>query len=188
MSKVLCHLGQPRTAKPATQHEYGIMRNQMIQSPWVALSDEEFIKRVTVEGSPFYGALMHGRDLMELQSETAVWRAQSLVGLDFDDCDISSREMVQIFTDQNLAPWVGYNTFSNDPAGNGGESYRLLWKVDIDLNLTYQECSQALKRMRALSRERSDKFSNNPTRLWQGTNSGCFFFNPRSKKVNLRSI
>lgn len=188
MSKVLCHLGQPRTSKPATQHEYGIMRNQMIQSPWVALSDEDFVKKVTVEGRPFYGALMHGRDLMELQSETAVWRAQSLVGLDFDVCDISSREMVKIFTDQNLAPWVGYSTFSNDPEKNGGESYRLVWKVDIDLNTTCQECSKALKKMRKISKDRADSRAMNPTRLFQGTNSGCFLFNPESKKVNLRSI
>jgi hypothetical protein len=188
MTCVLCHLGKPRTTKPATQSEYGILRNRMIQSPWVALEDEDFIKKVTVEGRPFYGALMHGRDLIELQSEVAVWRTQSLVALDFDACDISSKDMVQIFVEQNLSPWVGYRTFSNDPVGKGGESYRLLWKVDIDLNLTYGECSRALKRMRSLSKERSDKFANNPTRLWQGTNSGCFLHNPESKKVNLRSV
>lgn len=185
---VLCHLGQPRTSKPETQHEYGMMRVQMIQSPWVCLSEEEFIDKVTVQGCPFYGALMHGRDLMELQSEKAVWRAQSLLGLDFDHCPVSSRNMVELFSSQGLAPWAGYHTFSNDPISNGGESYRLIWKVNIDLNLKYEECSAAIKEMRLMSQGHADKFAANPTRLFQGANKGAFLVNGTAPKINLRSL
>lgn len=188
MSTVLCHLGQPRTSKPETQHEYGMMRVQMIQSPWVCLPDAEFIRKVAVEGRPFYGALMHGRDLMELQSEKAVWRTQSLLGLDFDKCPVSSRSMVEIFSNHNLRPWAGYFTFSNNPQSNGGESYRLLWKVDINLNLSYEECTAAIKKLRKVSLDHADKFASNPTRLFQGANGGAFLADSSSPKLNLKAL
>lgn len=185
---VLCHLGQPRTSKPATQHEYGMMRVQMIQSPWVCLPDAEFIQKVTVEGRPFYGALMHGRDLMELQSEKAVWRTQSLLGLDFDKCQVSASKMVDIFSNSNLRPWAGYFTFSNNPEANDGESYRLLWKIDIDLNLNYEECTAAIKNLRVVSQGHADKFASNPTRLFQGANGGAFLVDSSSPKLNLKTF
>ena len=87
----------PRTAKPETLQEYGKLREKMIQSPWVALSEVDFIDYVTQQGCPFYSALMQGRDLMELQYEKLVWRTQSLVGLDFDVCDIPGTDMVEWF-------------------------------------------------------------------------------------------
>ena len=62
---ILCHLGAPRTAKPATLQEYGKLREQMIQKPWVALSEVDFVRAVTEQGCPFYQSLMNGRDLME---------------------------------------------------------------------------------------------------------------------------
>lgn len=188
MSTVLCHLGQPRTSKPETQHEYGMMRVQMIQSPWACLSDEDFVHKVTVEGCPFYGALMNGRDLMELQSEKAVWRCQSILGLDFDFCPVPHQKMTELFKAEGLAPWVCYPTFSNDPVTNGGESYRLLWKVNIDLNLKYEECLSAIREMRRISQGHADRFAANPTRLFQGANRGPFFVNESSPKVNLRLL
>lgn len=187
MNKILCHLGAPRTAKPATLAEYGKLRERMIQRPWVSLSEVDFIRAVTEKGCPFYGGLCNGRDLMELQFEKLVWRAQTLVGLDFDVCVIKANEMVDWFTFFDMKPWLGYFTFSNDPA-NAGQSYRLLWRVDTDLNLSYDECTRALKTLRKQSGDYADKHALNPTRMWQGTNSGFFHYAHDAKRLNLKEL
>jgi hypothetical protein len=184
---ILCHLGAPRAAKPETLQEYGKLREQMIQRPWVALSEVDFVRAVTEQGCPFYSALMNGRDLMDLQYEKLVWRTQSLAGLDFDVCDIPASDMIGWFKHKGMTPWLGYYTFSNDPA-NAGQSYRLLWRVDTDLNLTYDECAAALKKMKALSFNRADKHACNPTRLWQGSNSGFFHYDVNGKRLNLKEL
>jgi hypothetical protein len=187
MEKIVCHLGLPRTAKPASLSEYGKLREKMIQSPWVALSEVDFINYVTEQGCPFYQALMDGRDLMELQYEKLVWRTQSLVGLDFDVCEVSGYDMAKHFQYLGMKPWLGYFTFSNDPANNG-QSYRLLWRVDTDLNLTYDECARALKKMRALTNNLADKHAANPTRMWQGSRSGFFHYAHDGKRLNLKEL
>ena len=81
----------------------------------------------------------------------------------------------------------GYYTFSNN-AANGGESYRLLWRVDTDLNLSYDECAKALKVMRAMSNNLADKHANNPSRLWQGSNSGFFHYDSQATRLNLKEL
>ena len=187
MNKVLCHLGAPRTAKPASLQEYGKLREQMIQRNWVSLHEHDFVRAVTEQGCPFYSALMNGRDLMEMQFEKLVWRTQTLVGLDFDVCHISADDMAKHFQYLGLRPWLGYYTFSNN-AANGGESYRLLWRVDTDLNVTYDECARALKKMRALTNNLADKHAANPTRMWQGTNSGFFHYDTNGKRLNLKEL
>ncbi len=187
MEKIVCHLGLPRTAKPASLAEYGKLREQMIQRDWVSLPEVDFVRAVTEQGCPFYSALMHGRDLMELQYEKLVWRTQSLVGLDFDVCQIGGEEMTMIFDSFGMKPWLGYYTFSNDPA-NGGQSYRLLWRVESDLNLSYAECASALKKMRLLSGNFADKHAANPTRMWQGSNSGFFHYAHDGKRLNLKEL
>ena len=184
-NKIVCHLGAPRTAKPRTLQEYGKLREQMIQRPWESVSEVDFIRLVTEKGCPFYGGLCNGRDLMELQFEKLVWRTQSLVGLDFDVCDISSDDMRKHFQYLGLQPWLGYYTFSN--AGSK-QSYRLLWRVETDLNLSYDECSRALKKMRALTNNLADKHALNPSRLWQGTNSGFFHYDTNGKRLNLKEL
>jgi hypothetical protein len=185
MNKVLCHLGAPRQSKPGSLAEYGKLREKMIQSPWVALSEVDFVNYVTQQGCPFYSALMNGRDLMEEQFEKLVWRTQSLVGLDFDVCEVSADDMRRHFQYLGLQPWLGYFTFScNGPK----QSYRLLWRVDTDLNLTYNECARALKKMRALSNNLADKHAANPTRLWQGTNSGFFHYDTNGVRLNLKEL
>ena len=187
MNKVLCHLGAPRTSKPASLQEYGKLREQMIQRNWVSLSEVDFVRAVTEQGCPFYSALMNGRDLMDLQFEKLCWRTQSLVGLDFDVCHISADDMRKHFQYLGLQPFLGYYTFSNDSA-NGGESYRLLWRVDSDLNVNYDECARALKKMRALTNNLADKHANNPSRLWQGTNSGFFHYDTNGVRLNLKEL
>ena len=186
-NKIVCHLGAPRTAKPQTLQEYGKLREQIIQRPWECVSEVDFIRLVTEKGCPFYGGLCNGRDLMELQFEKLVWRTQSLVGLDFDVCEIGAHEMKLIFENMGLKPWLGYYTFSNDPA-KGGESYRLLWRVDTDLNVSYDECALALKKMRLLSGNFADKHAANPSRMWQGTNSGFFHYAADGKRLNLKEL
>lgn len=187
MQKVLCHLGNPRTAKPTTLAEYGKLREKLIQQPWEALHEHEFIRLVTQQGCPFYSALMDGRDLMELQFEKLVWRTQTLVGLDFDVCDVTAGNMIGWLTHKGLKPWLGYYTFSNDSA-NGGESYRLLWRVESDLNLQYDECAKALKVLKSFSFNRADKHALNPSRLWQGTNSGFFHYDSCAPRLNLKEL
>ena len=187
MSSILCHLGQPRTAKPQSLQEYGRLREKMIQQPWACLSEKEFVTAVTQKGQPFYQALMQGGDLMELQFERLVWRTQSLVGLDFDVCEVGGWEMLLTFANMGLQPMLGYHTFSHDP-DNGGESYRLIWRVETDLNLTYDECAKALKKMRVLSGNLSDKNAANPTRMWQGTTRGAFCYNSESTRLNLKEL
>jgi hypothetical protein len=182
---ILCHLGLPRQAKPETLQEYGALRERMIMAPWVALSEVDFINYVTQQGCPFYGGLCNGRDLMELQYEKLVWRTQSLVGLDFDVCCVGADDMRKHFQYLGLQPWLGYFTFSN--AGEK-QSYRLLWRVETDLNLSYDECSRALKKMRALTNNLADKHAANPTSLWQGTNSGFFHYDANGKRLNLKEL
>ena len=186
-NSIVCHLGAPRYAKPDTLQEYGKLREQMIQRPWMCLSEEEFVTAITQKGCPFYSALMQGRDLMELQFEKLVWRTQSLVGLDFDVCEVSGWDMLLKFSKMGMQPFLGYHTFSHN-SDNGGESYRLLWRVETDLNLTYDECSRALKKMRLLSGNLADKHAANPTRMWQGTTRGAFCYNNEGTRLNLKEL
>jgi hypothetical protein len=185
MQKILCHLGAPRSAKPQSLQEYGKLREQMIQRPWVALSEVDFVRAVTEQGCPFYSALMNGRDLMDLQYEKLVWRTQSLVGLDFDVCEVSGDDMRKHFQYLGMQPWLGYFTFSNS---GPKQSYRLLWRVDTDLNLSYDECSRALKKMRALTNNLADKHAANPTRMWQGSRSGFFHYDASGVRLNLKEL
>jgi hypothetical protein len=187
MSSITCHLGAPRTSKPQSLQEYGRLREKMIQAPWACLSEQEFVTAVTQKAQPFYQALMDGRDLMEKQFEKLVWRTQSLVGLDFDVCKVGGWEMLLTFANMGLQPMLGYHTFSHNP-DNGGESYRLVWRVETDLNLSYDECAKALKKMRVLSGNLADKHALNPTRLYQGTTKGAFCYNAESTHLNLKEL
>ena len=187
MNKILCHLGDPRQSKPATLQEYGKLREKMIQRPWESLHEHEFVRLVTEQGCPFYGAILNGRDLQELQFEKLCWRTQSIVGLDFDACEISGDNMAKHFQYLGMKPFLGYYTFSNG-AVPFRQSYRLLWRTETDLNLRYDECARALKKMRVLSNNTSDKNANNPSRLWQGSNSGFFRYAADGKRLNLREL
>ena len=187
MDKVLCHLGNPRTAKPTTLAEYGKLRERMIQQPWEAFHEHDFIHLVTELGCPFYSALMNGRDLMEQQFEKLVWRTQTLVGLDFDVCEVSASNMIGWMSYKGFKPWLGYYTFSND-LSNKGESYRLLWRVESDLNVTYDECAKAIKELKKYSFNLADQPAANPSRLWQGTNSGFFHYDTCAPRLNLKEL
>jgi len=185
---IVCHIGNPRQSKPATLAEYGKLREQMIQRDWACLSEENFIRLVTEKGCPFYGALMNGRDLMELQFEKLCWRSQSLVGLDFDDVEFDVQTVTQWFAKiHKIPPWLVYHTFSHED-GTGVNSFRVLWRAEIDLNLSYDQVAAALKVLRGLSCDRADKHAANPTRMWQGTLSGAAFYDPQAPELNIRNL
>jgi riboflavin synthase len=64
----------------------------------------------------------------------------------------------------------------------------LLWRVETDLNVSYEECAKALKEMKRYSFNRADKHAANPTRMWQGTNSGFFHYAADGKRLNLKQL
>ena len=186
-NSILCHLGDPRSAKPQTLQEYGKLREVMIQRPWACLSETDFIKAVMERGTPFYGALLQGRDLQELQFEKLCWRTQQVVGLDFDVCDVSINDMIYIFSDAGIHPWASYRTFS-DGKVPGKDSFRLLWRVEVDLNTTYEETTRAIKKLRLMSGNYADKFACNATRLFQGTTKGVNHYDPTAPRLNLKQL
>jgi hypothetical protein len=187
MNKVLCHLGAPRTSKPGSLAEYGKLRERMIMSPWVALSEVDFINYVTQQGCPFYSCLFNTRDLMELSYEKLCWRHQQFAGLDFDKCEISADDMTKHFKYLGMQPWLAYPTFSNG-SEPGKHSYRLLWRTETDLNLTYEQCSAALKTMRKFTNGLADKNANNASRLWQGSNAGFYHYDVKAVRLNLKEL
>ena len=188
MSTIVCHIGNPRSAKPQTLQEYGKLREQIIQRPWKSLEPLEFAHLVTEKGCPFYGALMNGIDLMELQYEKLCWRMQKIAGLDFDKTEIRPNEMVERFENLGLRPWLAYPTFSDRTTGKNIRSYRLLWQVESDLNLSYAQTTIALKKLRELSGNLADKFATNCTRMWQGSTHGFTHYSGNAPLLNLRNL
>jgi hypothetical protein len=86
-----------------------------------------------------------------------------------------------------LQPWLVYPTFSNGTTPDR-QSYRLLWRAECDINLTYDECSRALKELRSLSNNLADKHALNPTRMFQGSNAGFFHYDVNAKRLNLKEL
>jgi len=187
MNSILCHLGQPRNAKPQTLQEYGKLRERLIQKPWTSIPEVDFVDAVCNKGTPFYQALMNSRDLMELNFERLCWRLQVFAGADFDKCEVSALEMVRHFTSQGMKPFLAYNSFSHNPS-EGLHNYRLLWRVTTDLNLSYDQSHTALKKIRELSGNLSDKAASNCTRLWQGTRSGAVHYDTNAPLLDLQKL
>jgi hypothetical protein len=171
MNKVLCQINSKGfTQKPQTLQEYGKLREKIIQTGWQALTEGEFIHKVTEKGYAFYGCLFNGHDLMETGREKECWRMQTLIGLDFDHCTVSPEEMCAIYAEQGFDPWLSYETFSSRQ--NLGEfSYRILWRVEPNLNSSYDRVHSLIKRMGGMT-PYADKNAMTVTRLWQGSRSG----------------
>jgi len=186
-NSIVCHLGAPRQSKPETLQEYGKLRERMLMSPWVSLSEEEFVKAITVQGKPFYGCAVNGHDLYELGQEKLCWRLQTIVATDYDACDVPVMEMAQHYEQQGLKPFLAHYSFSHNPK-NGLHNYRLIWRAKCDLNLDYEQVRSAIKKLASLSAGKADAKCQNPTRLWQGTNSGAVFYNPDAPHLDLRLL
>jgi hypothetical protein len=184
---ILCQLGKPRAAKPQTIQEYGKLRDVMIQSPWVALDEEKFVDLVTNKGTPFYGCLFQGHDLLTEADghQKNCWRQQTMVALDFDKCPIGPLTMSEHFAGRGYEPWFTYRTFS-DSETDFHYSYRLVWRVEDDLNVTYDEVREFIKDFSVLAGGHADKHSMDASRLWQGSRKGLVFKGKTPAILNLR--
>jgi hypothetical protein len=185
---ILCQLGAPRLSKPETIQEYGKLRDVMIQSPWVYIEDDKFIDLVTRRGTPFYGCTFNGHDLLTEADghQKNCWRQQTLVCLDFDKCEIDPHYMTTHFQREGKTPWFTYRTFSDGVTAN--HSYRLVWKVEDDLNLSYEDVRAAIKNLATHAKGLADKHSMDASRLWQGSRNGLVYGNDGSAKLDLRSL
>jgi hypothetical protein len=186
MSYILCHIGGPRTAKPASLAEYGRLRERIITSPWAYIPEIDFIKAVTEKGAPFYSCLFT-RDLYELGQEKLCWRQQVFAAADFDAVEVPVLKMVETFSEMGLVPHFSYHTFSNRP-GSSLHNYRLVWRVATDLSLTYEQTHTAIKKLRELSGNLADRNATSVSRLWQGSNSGVVTYAPDAPHLDLRQL
>jgi hypothetical protein len=183
---VLCQIDRRgRKEKPHTMQEYGKLRDHMIQRPWESFDDECFLELVTEKGCTFYGCLFKGLDLMELQFQKLCWHTQTLIGVDFDKCKVEPEAMVDLYSELGFLPWLAYRTFS-DGELEGKSSYRLLWKVDIDLNVSYDQTHRFIKKFASLAgTDLADKHSMDPSRMWQGSTKGYVHHDSDSFPLNL---
>lgn len=164
---VLCQINDEGfKTKPTDIRFMGKLRDKMIQRGWVQLNDYEFVRKVTEEGFAFYGCLFNGRDLMETGQQRLCWRMQTMIGVDFDNCPVTPDDMVKVYSDLGLKPWLVYPTFS-DGTKMGLRSYRVLWKCEPDLNTTYEQWWAAIKSLRDVT-PYGDKHASDCSRMWQG--------------------
>jgi hypothetical protein len=187
MSSILCHIGNPRSSKPDSLQAYGKLREKMLLSPWVSLSEGEFVKAITEKGQPYYGCIVNGGDLFELGQEKLCWRLQTLVATDYDACDVPVMDMAQRYEQKGFKPFLGHNSFSHRPE-SGLHNYRLIWRVKCDINLSYEEVGNAIKKLASFSNGKADVKCRNASRLWQGTTSGAVFYNPDAPHLDLRQL
>jgi hypothetical protein len=185
---ILCQLGKPLAAKPQTIQEYGKLRDVMIQSPWVALDEDNFIDLVTNKGTPFYGCLFNGHDLLTEADghQKNCWRQQTMVALDFDKCPIGPPTMSEHFAGRGYEPWFAYRTFS-DSETDFHYSYRLVWRVEDNLNVSYDEVRSFIKEFAGQHAGGfADKHSMDASRLWQGSTKGVVYKGKNPVTLNLR--
>ena len=172
MTKLLCHINDEGfTTKPTDLKFMGALRDKLIQKPWDYVDEDDFVKKVTQQGYSFYGCIFNGHDLMHCDSQTqrGCWRAQSIVAVDIDKCSINPRDMCKFYTDLGLIPWLAYTTFSDRLYGP--RSYRIMWKVEVDHRVSYEEWAAVIKGLSGLT-EHGDRRAMDPTRLWQSSLRG----------------
>lgn len=178
---ILCQMNSEGfKAKPTSLQFYGKLREKMIQRGWVNLDEDEFVRKVTNEGYAFYGNIFDGHDLMELGQQRLCWRAQTMVGVDIDHALVDPLDIIQEYHRIGLTPWLVYGTFSD---GDLLRSFRLLWKVEVDLNRSYEEWKAVIKGLNAVIGTLGDKHAQDCTRMWQGSDQGVIYRNPTAKKV-----
>lgn len=173
MNKILCQLNTKGfTRKPQSLQEYGKLRESIIQSGWKHIDETEFVDKVTNQGFAFYGCIFAGHDLMESGREKECWRMTTMVGLDFDHCEVSPEEMCAFYAERGLDPWLCYGTFSDGTEiEEGKRSYRIVWRVTPNLNTTYTQVHTFIKNLAAMT-PHADKNAMTVTRMWQGSRSG----------------
>jgi len=174
MTRLLCHINDvPFTSKPTDIRFMGKLRDKMIQKPWDYLDEQTFLDKIT-SGHAWYGCLFNGHDLMhcDQQSQRGCWRAQTIVAVDIDKTTVDPQAMCRFYTDTGYIPWAAYTTFSDGV--NGLRSYRLMWRVEVDHNITYEKWAAVIKGLSTLT-EHGDKHARDCTRMWQGShNDTCW--------------
>lgn len=180
MDKLLCQINDEGfTEKPTDIRFYGALRDKMIQKPWTCIEEDDFVDKVTRFGHAFYGNIFDGHDLMEHGRQRECWRAQTLVGVDIDKTTADPQDMCWFYTQLGYLPWMAYPTFSDDE--DGLRSYRLLWKVEVDHNVSYEQWADVIKGLSTLT-EYGDKHARDCTRMWQGSDKGpCWWIWNSSK-------
>jgi len=171
MTKLLCQLNdEPFYTKPTDPRFMGKLRDKMIQRKWSYVTEAELVTRVT-SGHSFYGCIFNGHDLLDGSEgrQRLCWRAQSIVAVDIDKCVVDPQSMARFYTDLGYIPWVVYTTFSDDP--NGLRSYRLMWRVEMDLRVSYEQWASVIKGLSGLT-EHGDRRAMDPSRLWTGSQVG----------------
>ena len=165
MTKLLCQINdEPFHTKPTDNRFMGRLRDKMIQRPWSYIHEEEFIDKIT-HGHAFYGNLFDGHDLMETGQQRLCWRAQTIIAVDIDHCSVDPQAMCRFYTDLGYIPWLAYPTFSD--GDNGLRSYRILWRVEVDHRITYEQWSLVIKGLSNLT-DHGDPRARDCTRMWQG--------------------
>ena len=169
-SGILCHINNESfSTKPTDIRFMGRLRDKMIQSEWSYIPERTFIEKITT-GHAFYGCIFNGRDLLAETDgrQRKCWRAQSIVAVDIDKCPIHPQNMAKFYADMGLIPWIAYKTFSDDP--DGLRSYRLMWRVEVDHRVTYEQWADVIKALSTLT-EYGDKHARDCSRMWQGSHN-----------------
>jgi len=165
-TNILCHLNNESfTTKPTDIRFMGKLRDKMIQKSWSYVDEDTFFDKVASTGHAWYGCIFSGGDLMETGKQRDCWRAQSIVAVDIDKCPIDPQSMCKFYADLGFIPWAAYTTFSDDP--NGTRSYRILWRVEVDHRVSYQQWADVIKGLSTLT-EYGDKHARDSSRMWQG--------------------
>ena len=186
MQKLLCQINDVGfTHKPTDIRFYGALRDKMIQKPWSYLDEDEFVDKVTRRGFAWYGSLFDGHDLMETGKQRLVWRAQSIVGVDIDQTTADPQMLCYFYTEMGLMPWLAYPTFSDGK--NGLRSYRILWNVDVDHNIEYEQWANVIKAL-STKTELGDKHARDCTRMWQGGLKGPVWHIPNSMPMTYKEL
>ena len=178
MTNILCQINDvPFTSKPTDQKVMGKLRDKMIMKPWDYLNEYQFLQKVT-SGYAFYGCIFNGHDLLNASEgrQRACWRAQTIVAVDIDKCPVHPLDMIHFYFDLGYIPWAAYRTFSDDPE-NGSHSYRIMWRVDVDHNISYEQWADVIKGLSGLS-EYGDNRARDCSRMWQGTNTDLIWHVP----------
>jgi hypothetical protein len=169
-SDILCQINDVGfSTKPTDIRFMGQLRDKMIQKPWDYLTERRFIEKITT-GHAFYGCIFDGHDLLEYADgrQRQCWRAQSIIAVDIDHCPIHPQDMAKFYTDLGYLPWIAYKTFSNGQ--DGLYSYRLMWRVEVNPNVSYEQWHAVIKGLSGLT-EYGDKRAMDPSRMWQGSHN-----------------
>lgn len=181
MTTVLCQINtEGFTTKPSDIKFYGALRDKMIQRDWSNLDEMDFIRKVAFQGTAWYGCLFNGRDLMETGQQRLCWKAQTMVGVDIDHFSGNPRSIIAQYVKLGLAPWFVYSTFSDGV--DNQRSFRLVWKVEVDLRRSYEEWASVIKALSGVTPE-GDPRARDCSRMWQGGRKGLLYFNESATKV-----